>query len=106
MNFTDWVKLTYGDKDPRYYDKPRMFMPQTDWISDARGEVIVDFVGKFESLQDDFNEICKQIGRPRKMLPHVKKSDRGHYRDYYSEESEKVVADWFSRDTELFGYRF
>ena len=31
------------------------------WITDKSGKVIVDFVGRFESLQDDFNIICNKI---------------------------------------------
>jgi len=106
LDFPDWVRLSYGQQDPRYYDKPKMFMPQTQWICDANGKVIVDFIGKFEHLSDDFAAVCKTIGRPEVQLPHLKQSKRASYRDYYTGESKDIVAKWFASDIELFEYRF
>src|SRR5687768_492427 len=45
--FDEWVRLAYGEQDAKYYDQPKMFMPQVDWISDEQGEIMVDFVGRF-----------------------------------------------------------
>ena len=106
VGFNEWVELAYGEKNSRYYNTPQMFMPQTDWITDARGNVIIDFIARYENFQNDFNEICRRIGKSERALPHAKKSDRGNYGNYYTEESKKIVADWFSRDIELFGYHF
>jgi len=104
--FDEWVQLAYGDNDPRYYNNPRMFMPQTDWITDESGRILVDFVGKFENLQDDFNTICQHIGKSGVPLPHLKKSRRKSYKDYYSSESREIVANWFATDIETFKYTF
>ena len=105
IEFKDWVQLTYGQQDPKYYDNPKMFMPQSDWITDHDGSVLVDFVGRFENLNEDFNTICKQIGR-NVSLPHVKSSKRGNYREYYDDLTIKIVEEWFSKDIDKFGYRF
>ncbi len=74
--FNEWVRLAYGDCDPKFDDNPKMFMPQVKWMSDAEGRILVDFIGRFESLDDDFSEICRRIGR-RASLPHLLKSSRG-----------------------------
>jgi chondroitin 4-sulfotransferase 11 len=103
--FDDWVQLCFVDRDPRYYDKPKMFMPQFDWISDSEGRLLVDFVGRFESIQNDFEQICRRLGR-RATLPHLKKTERRDYRTYYSDASRTIVAQWFAKDIDLFGYRF
>ena len=71
ISFRDWVLRAYGDNDPRYYDQPRMFMPQCAWLTDEFGEVIVNFVGRFESLEDDFARICERLG-VHPTLPHLK----------------------------------
>ena len=105
IEFKDWVKLTYGQQDPKYYDNPKMFMPQSDWIKNHDGSVLVDFVGRFENLNEDFNTICKQIGI-NASLPHVKSSKRGNYREYYDDFTIKIVEKWFSKDIDKFGYRF
>lgn len=105
IGFGEWVKLTYGGRHPSYYDHPKMFMPQLDWISDADGRILVDFVGRFERLEEDFKEICQRLGA-RAELPHLKSSGHGGYRQYYDEDTARIVAEWFRRDVDRFGYEF
>ena len=52
-----------------------------DWIS-ADGEIIVDFVGRFEQIQADWQIICRQIGLRHFELPWLNKSNRQPYQDY------------------------
>jgi chondroitin 4-sulfotransferase 11 len=105
IQFNEWVRLTYGTQCVPYYDQPKMFMPQTDWISDDSGEIIVDFVGRFERLEEDFDAVCQRIGRWA-PLPHLKRSSRGDYRSLYDDESVEIVARWFTKDIQNFGYEF
>lgn len=103
--FAEWLQRCYVDRDPRYYDQPRMFMPQRQWLVDEDDNLLVDFIGRFENLQEDFAEVCRRLSTAAE-LGHAKPSSRGSYRDYYSPESEVLVADVFAADLELFGYRF
>ena len=105
LSFAQWVERTYGRQDPAYYDNPKMFMPQVDWITDADGKLLVNFVGRFERLAADFKTICRHLGREA-TLPHLKASKRGNYRDYYDEPTQQIVADWFRKDIERFAYQF
>ena len=50
--------------------------PQSEFIYDNNGELKVDFVGRFENLQKDFNQICTQIGISIIKIPYVNKSDQ------------------------------
>ena len=103
--FTTWVGLTFRDQDPAYYNSPKMLMPQRHWIIDERGRVLVDFVGRFENLEADFDTVCARINR-RAHLPHLKQSTRGPYHDYYDDEAVEIVRAWFAVDVEQFGYAF
>ncbi|MGB6167273.1 MAG: sulfotransferase family 2 domain-containing protein [Geitlerinemataceae cyanobacterium] len=105
IEFPDWVKLSYGEKNPEYYDKPKMFMPQSDWITDVSGEVLVDFVGRFENFERDFQKVCDRL-KYKAKLPHKKKSERGEYQSYYDRESRKIIEKWFCEDIDRFGYKF
>ena len=104
-DFNSWVRLTYCDQDPDFYNNPKMFMPQTDWICDEQGNVLVDFVGRFETLEQDFLAVCRATGRTA-SLPHLKPSGRGDYRSIYSDDAAAIVETWFLRDITKFGYRF
>lgn len=104
-SFNEWVKLAYAEKDPAFYDKPRFFMPQLNWVSDQSGALIVDHIGRFENIAEDFSEICRKLG-VEKQLPHVRRSSHKHYRDYYSDASREIVYNWFIKDIEMFGYQF
>jgi len=105
IEFKEWLKRTYGNQDAFYYDNPKMFMPQTNWITDNNGNILVDEIIHFENLESEFNKILEKLGKNR-TLPHVKKSNRGNYRDYYDEETIAIVRNWFERDIKRFGYQF
>ena len=71
-------------------------------------KLIVDFVGRFEHLSQDFNKVCKMIGAPNRRLPHIYKTRKAsdHYRNYYNEITKKTIAKTFEKDIELFKYTF
>jgi hypothetical protein len=81
---------------------------QTDALTDLRGEVLVDFIGRFERLQDDFDQVCRTIGIPTPSLGHKRKSAKRKkdYRGYYTDETAALVAEFFARDIEILGYSF
>lgn len=105
IGFADWVRLAYGENDPKYYNIPRMFMPQSDWITDAEGNILVDYIGRFETLEGSFAAICQRLG-VQATLPHLKKSDHRPYQDYYTTAARAIVERWFRKDIDLFGYGF
>lgn len=80
---------------------------QLDWFTDENGKVIVDFIGKFESLEDDYEIIMKKLGID-KELPHVNngKNNKLHYAEYYSSKTKDIIAEKFKVDIEYFGYEF
>lgn len=49
------------------------------------GRLIVDYIIRFESLQQGFDKVCNIIGKPRRRLPHVNRGNRTHYSDYFDE---------------------
>lgn len=104
--FSEWVKKTYGqDKDPFYYNNPRAFQPQVEWLKDDEGKISIDFIGKFESINEDFDQIKKAIGIEAE-LPHLNPTKRAGYQSYYDDETREIVAHWFREDIKVFGYRF
>ncbi len=105
VSFDKWVHRTFGAQDSKYFNVPRMFMPQTAWITDHDGTILVDRVCRFERLHDDFHAICRELGI-NAQLPHLKSSRHRPYRDYYSPSLRRIVEEWFRPDLEQFGYEF
>lgn len=105
--FSDWVIRAYGEQDPLYYDQPKMFMAQTGWICDPEGSVLVDFIGRFETLESDFSEVAQRLGR-KVELPHLKRSSEGRrsHRESYSGEAAAVIERVFRQDLDVFGYEY
>lgn len=64
-----------------------------------------DFIGRFENINEDMTKICDQLNMEAK-LPHLNKTKRGHYRDYFDIESRWLVDKWYREDIERFGYTF
>ncbi|MEE4359287.1 MAG: sulfotransferase family 2 domain-containing protein [Desulfococcaceae bacterium] len=78
---------------------------QKDVITDEQGNLIIDFAGRFENLAHDFAHVCRVIGI-RASLPRINTTDHRDYRDYYNNNTKKMVAEHFREDIELFGYTF
>jgi len=78
---------------------------QHNYLCDNEGELIVDFVGRFESLHEDFAKISERLELTA-SLPHLNSTGRNSYRDYYDASLRDEVGRFFAKDIELFGYRF
>ena len=77
-----------------------------DWISDPSGTVLVDYIGRFENLQGDFDEVCRRAGLPPKQLPHKNRSNHKPYQLYYDDATAEIVARRFAKDLVHLGYTF
>lgn len=80
---------------------------QWEYLVDLNGNTIVDFIGRYENLAQDFHTICERIGISTPCLPHERKAtDRGAYREYYNDETAAMVEEHYQRDIKLLGYTF
>jgi len=77
----------------------------TEWISDG-DEIIVDFIARYETLNEDWSKVCRALKVPPLPLGRENQVVRQDYRGFYDDESRELVANRFRRTIELFGYRF
>ena len=79
---------------------------QKDFLCDENGNLLVDFIGHFESLQDDFNIACSKIPIKQVQLPYANKSNHKFYKEYYNNHTRDLIYKAFKEDIELFKYDF
>jgi hypothetical protein len=87
------------------FSREKLSFTQTSCLLDEFGNLLVDFVGKFENLDEDFQSICHKVGISSR-LPHINKSKRTCYQDYYDAETRDLTARLYAEDIERFGYTF
>lgn len=85
---------------------PFLKQEQCDFILDENGEPGVDFVGRFENLEQDFQTIAKKLNISGITLPVRNRTKHKHYSYYYTDETRELVADLFKNDIKMFGYKF
>jgi len=85
---------------------PRPDAYQLNMLSDRKGRFLMDFVGKLENLDQDWQTVCEKIGIPCQALPRKNVTKRKPYQSYYDAESIELVAKHWTREIELFGYSF
>ena len=78
---------------------------QISWIKDLKDEFIIDFIGRFENYENDWNKVCKQLSITKK-LPHLNKSKHKDYKIYYNKKLIKMVEDIYKEDIDFFNYDF
>ncbi|MEE4292947.1 MAG: sulfotransferase family 2 domain-containing protein [Xanthomonadales bacterium] len=106
LSFSAWTQRVFcEDPDPAFHNNPKSFQTQSEWLRDDRGEIDIDFVGRFENIAGDFAKIANKIA-PGASLRHLNASARAAYGSYYDSGSKERVTRWFKEDIERFGYVF
>lgn len=118
ISFPDWVKWRYdemsdflsiiqfGGKSDYYYQKGFGKTPQIGFLINEKGKICVDFVGRFETLQEDWEVVADKLNLP-KPLPHHYKTERNQdYRQYYTDECREIIENAHSIDLQVFNYDF
>lgn len=97
---TDWLRSCF------YIHRT----PQTYFMIDEEGNYILDYIGAFEYLQEDFDKITNKIGIENIVLFHTnashKRDREKSYKEYYNEKTKKIVEDRYYLDLVTFGYQF
>lgn len=90
---------------PENITKGSHFDLQSGYACDSEGNLAVDFVGRFETLADDFRLVADKLGVMSK-LPRLNASKHRDYRSYYDDRTAAIVERVYQQDIKLFGYGF
>lgn len=79
------------------------FVPQYIYVCDEDKNVLVDFLGKFENLEEDFSKLLRILNR-KESLSKANKSKHLSFEKYYDKTAFAVVKELYKDDFELFDY--
>jgi len=70
-------------------------------------EIPLDFIGRFENIENDFNYVCEKINIPERYidLGFEHKTIYPDYRQFYCDESKKIIDHIFDKDFKTFNYK-
>jgi hypothetical protein len=108
QDFEEFIRWKLDPTRPYQYHIDTSIQSQLDYLIDLHGNLLVDFIGRYEQLTEHFNQICTAIGIQPLELPHKRRAtDREKdFRSYYSDELAELVGNYFKRDIDTLGYRF
>jgi hypothetical protein len=75
------------------------------------GALAVDFLGRYERLEEDLNKaldlagVGRRVAAPRTNITANKDAGRD-YRSYYAPDTKALVAEWYEPEIALLGYGF
>lgn len=70
-----------------------------------QGKQIVDFVGRFETLDEDFQSVARQLEISSK-LKRLNQTRSTVYQRHYDQQTAALIRDAYQEDIQAFGYRF
>lgn len=105
-SFTDFVLKLQDDKYRNHILKWIHFIPQIRFLSIDNKTIGVDFLGRYENINEDFKSLCISLNRQPISLIKDNKSIRNEYRQYYNKETVNIIQYIYKQDIDLFGYEF
>lgn len=82
------------------------FQSQMDFLIDSSGNIGVDFIGRFETLEEDFQFVTEKLGIRRELNKTNSSERESSYRHYYDEGTKRIVEEVYKKDIEHFQYTF
>lgn len=97
-NFTDFcARLESLDLDAHFDE-------QIGYLIDYNGNNLIDYVGRFETFEQDYENICTRLALPVTKLPHHRKSAHKKYQQYYDDKTAEIIAERYRNDIAAFNY--
>jgi len=104
MSFDEFVRAVASISDEQADEH---FRSQAGYVTNLKGRVAVNFVGRYENLADDFEYVARHIGLPVGLsLPHLQRAPKKDFAAYYTAETRDLVARRYAQDIDLFEYQF
>ena len=101
--YIEYIACKYPGEFPVFGVYEDHFRPMYHFLLDDNDKIGVDFVGRFESLQKDWDYVCGILGVTVE-LEHHRKFAHPKYNQCYTLENWDYIKELYRKDIELFGY--
>jgi len=82
-----------------------LLVPQFDMLS--AGENVIDYIGRFEELNDVLSFVIEKFGLVINDIPHQKKREgKPHYTDFFDDKTIELIAKRYNKDIVTWGYKY
>jgi len=106
MNFEQFVEWMQLASCTCIHPVPHRY--QLDWFLSPHGDLLLDFIGRYERLDADWAMVAARLGIGNTPLPRLNvNAERARdYTAYYTPRTRQIIAERFAIDVEYFGYKF
>jgi len=103
MPFDEFIHCIRDINDP---EANKHFRSQKCFITNTKGALLVDYVGRLETFNQDMLHIIKRTGMPFRPIKHTNQSSHKPYKIYYSKKIRDIVQKRYKEDFNLLKYSF
>lgn len=93
----------WGDKEFFWHRAIRGWYPAFDYVSDENDKVRCDIL-RFEHYSDDIKQYLGVLFNPEPR--NVTGYKQSTYKDYYNKDTIQIIADWYQKDIDYWGFDF
>lgn len=108
LSFDDFCKKHFYASDTCFH--PTLHKNQLDWLCDDEENLLMDYVYKLENFDDAITEIAERTDGRIQLVNRRANSNpnslASKYRELYTEETRRIIAQRFEKDIEYFKYTF
>ena len=99
-------RFKWGNEEYMWHRAIRGWYPAFDHVVDPSTGKIAENIDilRFESYNEDYQQYFKILSTPRPR--NVTALNKGTYKDIYTPETIQIVADWYQKDIDTWGYDF
>nr|PMI03112.1 hypothetical protein BCU55_04490 [Shewanella sp. 10N.286.48.A6] len=102
--FPDFESFVFNYLNSESIQEHVLMKPQYLFIYNERNECMVDFVGKFENINEDYKVVAKRL-KLKMSLPKHNNINRNSYESYYNREDViSKIAELYNNDFFYFNY--
>lgn len=98
-NFDQFCKKFLFDKNP--LDLIDHFKPQHYFLCDAEDKILVDFLGRFESIEKDFKIIAEKLN----VSAELEHRNKGLQQQSVTKETKNIIKKIYEKDFKIFYYK-